>query len=75
MRVPAQDQGADADGAAEAADGDLKIVADLSKKVATAYVVSKKSAKLSDSGTSRRTRRAQARGELAESTGDLSDGE
>ena len=33
----------------EAADGDPKIVADLSKKVATAYVVSKKSAKLSDS--------------------------
>ena len=31
VRVPAQDQGADADGPPEASDGDPKIVADLSK--------------------------------------------
>ena len=60
----------------EASDGDPKIVADLSKKVATAYVVSKKSAKLSASGEFKKNKKsAKLAASFAESTGELSDGE
>ena len=59
----------------EASDGDPKIVADLSKKVATAYVVSQKSARLSDSMGKKNKKKANLAASFAESMGELSDGE
>ena len=54
----------------EASDGDPKIVADLSKKVATAYVVSQKSARLSDS-MGKKNKKANLAASFAESMGEL----